>query len=424
MSTPAESKPESEPRLERADRRQMTWEAQDLDGLIPIDHRARLVWEYVEEQDLSLFHVSIKAVEGHSGRPAIDPAILLALWLYATLEGVGSARALDRLCGEHNAYRWLCGGVGVNYHTLADFRVRHTNKLDRLLTVGVAALLKEGLVELDRVAQDGMKVRASAGTGSFRTPKSLEECLVQAQAQVRKLRAEVDADPAASSRRQEAAKQRAARERRERVKKAIAAAKEVERARQKGEGRSKEEGRGSTTDSDARVMKMGDGGFRPALNAQLATDTKTQVIVGVDVTNRGSDFGELVPMADQLKSRYRVVPKEWLADGGYASHDNISEMAERGCRVYAPPSKSKKRNRYRARPGEDPVIGRWRRRMGSESGKRVYRGRAATAECVNALARMRGLRQFVVRGLEKARAVLLWFALAHNLMRGRALRTA
>ena len=411
--------------MERPERHQMAWEAVDLDSLIPLDHRARLVWEYVEELDLSLFLVAIKAVEGHSGRPATDPAVLAALWLYATLEGVGSARALERLCREHNAYRWLCGGVGVNYHTLADFRVRHTNKLEKLMTEGIAALMNEGLVDLQRVAQDGMKVRANAGAASFRTPEGLVECLEQAQEQVQQLKGELDEDPAASSRRQEAAKRRAVQERQAKVKRALKAAKKVDKARRRGHGFSQEEGRGSTTDPDARVMKMSDGGYRPAFNAQLATDTKTQVIVGVDVIQSGSDFGALLPMADQIEERLGVRPREWLADGGFVAHDAIREMARRGCRVYAPPTKGcKRRNPYRPRPGEEGAIARWRRRMGTASGQAKYRERAATAECVNALARMRGLRQFLVRGLEKAKAVLLWFALAHNLMRSRALRPA
>src|SRR6266540_1920479 len=156
------------PRVLRPNRQQLELRPADLEGLLPAEHRARVVWQFVEGLDLGPLYAQVQAVEGHAGRPAIDPAILMALWLYATLEGVGSARAVARLCEEHDAYRWICGGVAVNYHTLADFRVDPGEVLDELLSTSVAALMAEGLVDLQRVAHDGVKVRASAGAGSFR----------------------------------------------------------------------------------------------------------------------------------------------------------------------------------------------------------------------------------------------------------------
>src|SRR5712692_10732937 len=206
------------PRVQRPNREQLELRSVDLDGLLPPDHRARLVWEFVEGLDLAPLYAAILAVEGGAGRPAIDPAILTALWLYATLDGVGSARALDRLCEQHDAYRWIAGGVSVNYHTLADFRVAHGDILDALLTSSVATLLSEGLVSLTRVAQDGVRVRASAGAASFRGRERLHQCLDQAAAQVQALRQELDEDPAATSRRHAAARTRAATERHAHVK--------------------------------------------------------------------------------------------------------------------------------------------------------------------------------------------------------------
>ena len=137
---------------------------------------------------------------------------MMALWLWATVEGVGSARQLARLCEQHLAYRWLCGGVSMNYHTLSDFRVAHAAVLDRLLAGGVAALVAQGLVVLDVLAQDGLKVRAAAGAGSFLRRERLGKLAVAAKARVARLRAELEADPAAGDRRQRAAQQRAARE--------------------------------------------------------------------------------------------------------------------------------------------------------------------------------------------------------------------
>src|SRR5712691_3152744 len=181
--------------LPDANQTQLELRPVDLEALLAADHRARVVWEFVEGLELSPLYQAIKAVEGHAGRPAIDPAILMALWLYATLEGVGSARALARLCEEHDAYRWICGGVSVNYHTLADFRVQHPEVLDGLLTTSVAALLAEGVVELTRVAQDGVKIRASAGGASFRREERLVQCLAEATAQVAALREQLEGDP-------------------------------------------------------------------------------------------------------------------------------------------------------------------------------------------------------------------------------------
>jgi transposase len=414
-----------EPRVQRPNRTQVELRPVDLEGLLPADHRARIVWDFVEGLDLAPLYAAIRAVEGHAGRPPIDPAILMALWLYATVEGVGSARAVARLCEEHDAYRWLCGGVSVNYHTLADFRVQPVEELDRLLTTSVATLMAEGLVTVTRVAQDGVRVRANAGAASFRRRPRLEAFLAEAEAQVATLRQEVHDDPGATTRRQAAARQRAAEERRQRVAKALEQLPEIEAKKKATE---REQARASTTDPEARVMKMADGGFRPAFNGQFATDTAAQVIVGVDVTNIGSDRAQLAPMTEQLQGRYGQAPAEMLVDGGFVNHDDIIAVArpEVGCTVYAPVSapRDPTRDPYQPCPGDPAVIAQWRQRMGTEAAQTIYKERAATSECVNAIARNRGLQQFLVRGLAKVTAVLLWFALAHNVMRAVALRRA
>jgi transposase len=413
------------PRLRTADRHQIVFRAAPLDTLLPQDHPARIVWDSVEGLDLSPLYRPIKAVEGRPGRAPIDPKILLALWLYATVEGIGSARVLDCLCREHDAFRWIVGDVSVNYHTLADFRTAHVALLDDLLTKSVATLVAEGLVELNRVAQDGMRVRASAGAASFRRRPTLEEALTQAQEQVRTLRQEVQDDPAATHRRQEAARERAARERAERVGRALDRLPELEAKKKAGE---KDQARASTTDPEATVMKMADGGFRPAYNFQFATTTASQVIVGVEVETTGSDTGQMELMADQVQERYGTVPPEWLVDGGYAGHDQIDAMSppERGCTVYAPVPKPKdpQVDRHEPKPSDSAAVAAWRQRMATDQAKMIYKERAATAECVNALARGRGLVQLTVRGRLKALAVALWHALAHNILRGVALRAA
>jgi transposase len=417
--------PPGRPRLRTANRYQIVFRAAALDELIPPDHPARVVWDFVEGLDLSPLYDSIKSVAGNAGRPCIDPKILMALWLYATIDGVGSARQLDRLCQTHDAYRWLLGDVSINYHTLADFRTDHVELLDRLLTESVAALLTEGLVDLERVAQDGMRVRAGAGAASVRRRPTLEEALAEAEAQVQALRAELEQDPAAGDRRRQAARERAARERAERIRGALDRLPELE-AKKKPEDR--EKARCSTTDPDATVMKMGDGGFRPAYNVQFSTTTGSQIIVGVEVVTVGSDAGQMVPMVEQIAERYDERPREVLVDGGFAQHDQIDEVSgeEMGCTVYAPvpAPKDKAVDRYAAKPGDSPAVVAWRERMGSEEAKAIYKERAATAECVNAQARNRGMIQLRVRGRLKAKAIALWYALGHNLMRAISLRTA
>ncbi|MGH7393669.1 MAG: IS1182 family transposase [Candidatus Rokuibacteriota bacterium] len=395
----------------------------DLESLLAEDHPARAVWEFVESLDLSPLYAEIESVEGRAGRPATDPRIFVALWLYATVEGVGSARAIERLCDQHDAYRWICGGVSVNHHSLSDFRVGQVEWLDGVLTQSVAVLMDSGAVELQRVAQDGVRVRASAGASSFRRQTSLERCLAEAGEQVQRLRRELEEDPEATSRRQAAARRRAAEDRRQRVTRALAQMPEVA-AKKKQEQR--DQARVSSTDPEARVMKMADGGFRPAYNAQLAVDTQTQIVVGVEVSNQGSDQGQIVPMLDQLEQRYRRVPAQTLVDGGFAGLKQIETATERGTEVYAPVPKPKdpERDPHVALPTDSKAVADWRQRMGTAKAKQIYKLRGATVECVNAIARNRGLQQLRVRGLIKAKAVLLWYAIAHNLMRTLSLAAA
>jgi len=410
------------PRVRQAERMQVEWRPVALDALLPDDHRARAVWEYVEGLDLRPLYDRIRATEGQAGRPATDPKLLLALWVYATIDGVGSARALARLCEEHLAYQWLCGGVPMNYHTLADFRTAHVAVLDTLLTHSVATLMAAGLVTLTRVAQDGLRVRASAGAASFRRRATLERCQAEAEAQVHALRAELEADPAATSHRQRAAQERAARERATRVAQALAQLPALEAKKKPAD---QDQARVSTTDPDARVMKMADGGFRPAYNIQFATDTGAQAIVGVDVSNSGSDHGQLAPMVAQVEQRHQQPPDAMLVDGGFATLADIETVSPRTT-VYAPVPQPRDPARDPAVPLPDdtPAVAAWRQRMGTPEARAIYKERAATAECVNAQTRHRGLRQVLVRGLTKVRAIALWHALAHNLMRTLALRAA
>ena len=369
---------------------------------------------------LSIYYSSIKSVVDSPGRPATDPRVLLALWLYATVEGVGSARRLERLCGEHHGYKWLAGGVPINYHMLSDFRVERKEALERLLTEIIASMMAAGLVKLKGVAQDGVRVRASAGSSSFGRREKLGEYLRLAKEQVERLAEEGEQGASELSRREEAA-----RERRERVERALKNLEQVQAAKERQKkkpkrGKGVSEARASTTDPEARVMKMPDGGFRPAYNVQLATDVESRVIVGVGVSNRGSDQGEALGMEEQVCERAGKHPERYLMDNGFINLKQIGEMERSGVEVYAPskPSRGERPPKVKDRT----EVARWRARMATEEGKRVYRDRCSTAEWVNAQLRERhGMRQFSVRGLARVTAVTLLLVITHNLLRWMAL---
>jgi transposase len=393
-----------------------------LDQWLDAEHRVRTVWQYVESLDLSELYASIKAVEGHVGRDAIDPRILFALWLFGTLEGESSARRLAELTTRDIAYLWICGGVSVNHHGLSDFRAAHGELLERILTDSIAVLIFEGLVTLKTVAQDGMRVRASAGAGSFRRASSLEEAQRQAAAHLDEVRRQNDQDGDGGDRRRRAARERAAREKHERIERARVEMKDLQGRYAKRSGTPRSEPRASTTDPEARRMKMADGGTRPALNVQFVSDGDAQLVLTVDVTSQGSDAGLMHPRYDDLCARYGVVPQNYLVDGGFSKKEDVIHLEREGTKVHAPLYAEEKQlaagaDPYAARPNEGPEMTAYRQRMGTPEGKAVYQRRAAIAEFPHADCRNRGLLQFRVRGRVKAKAQALWHALAFNFLR-------
>ncbi len=413
-------------RLRVPERSQISMQVAALDDLIPEDHPVRSVWAFVEGLDLSALHEAIKAREGQPGHPPAAPELMLALWLWATVDGVGSARQLDRLCRDHLVYRWLCGGVSMNYHSLSNFRLAHMAVLERLLAQGVASMVEAGLVSLDTLAQDGLRVRGGAGASSFRRHARLDDLLTAAQARVERLRAEVERDPAAGDRRQRAAKERGAREREARIAAAQKRMKELEAERERREKTNKKqvakqkEPRASTTDADARVMKMADGGWRPAYNMQIISTPEHQVIVAVDIDTSGSDRGLAQPGIEMVRAE-GYEPSNYLVDGGFTKNDDIEWAHAKDIKLWCPAGQTKHGTDCYAPKKDDSIgVADWRERMQSEEGKAFYRLRAEH-ECINAHARRMGLRQLTLRGKIKARIHLLWFAVAHNMMRFLAL---
>ena len=415
------------PRMREPVRDQIELRATDIDSLIGSDHPARVIWGYVERLDLGELEDAIRAREGTAGGPAISPRLLLALWLYATSEGVGSARALSRLIEHHDAYRWLAGGISVNYHTLSDFRVGHGGLLDRLLAENVAALCAARVIDVSALAQDGVRVRASAGAASFRRRDRLEEQLAAARDLVGRLKREVDEGSDASNQRMRAAKERAARERAERIAAALSTLGEVEAQREERKrknGKKPKEPRASTTDPQARVMKMADGGFRPAWNVQVVSTAGEQIVIDVAPLATGSDRGLMRPSLEAVRERLNRLPQRHLVDGGFTAAADIEWAHEEGIEVYCPPTQSKHgTDPYLPRRDDGPGVLAWRSRMASPEGQAIYRERSI-CECIHARWRNWNLVRLNVRGAIKVKAVMLWHALANNILQGHRLATA
>lgn len=425
---------QGKPRLNRPHRGQIEWRPVNLDSLLPEDHEARLVWAWVQGMDLSPLYAPILAVEGEAGRNANDPAIYMALWLYATLQGVGSARQLDKLCQEHLAYMWICGGMSVNYHSLADFRVDHGDFLDQLLIQSMAVLRQEGLVSLEQVVIDGKKLRASAGSSSFHRQETLDKHLEQARQQVETLRQELAENPNQGTKRQQKARERAARERVERLEAAREQLATIqqhaqETGRAKRDQKSGKEYRASETDPEARVMRMANGGFNPAHNAQFCTTLDNDLIVGVQVSQQGNDTGLASPMLDQVARDHGERPQLAVADTSYFGVDEVVAVSQAGqCTPYfAIPWKGRgqerpENNRYTPKESDPPAVAACRQRMATPQAKELLTKRQAVAERVFAVLDQFNLARVRVRGTQKVRTVLLWFALVHNWIRTRLLR--
>jgi len=405
-------------------------EAVDLDALIGEAHAARLIWAYVERLDFTDFEARVRSREGLPGMPQTSPRLLLGLWLYATSDGVGSAREVERLCAYDPAYRWLCGGVTVNHHALSDFRSAQDVRIEMLLTSHVASLSAAGLIDLDEIAQDGVKVRAPAGAASFRRRKTIESELAKAKALLARLAKDEDDDPGSSSRRRKARQASAARDRLARVEQALAALGEAEALRAKREKTNKaetvrqKEPRASTSDAQARVMKMPDGGFRPAYNVQFASLPGNGIVIGVQVTTVGSDRGLAEPMAQNIAATFGHRPARHLLDGGYQAAPDIEAAHAAGTLIYSPPLRSKSgKDPHLPRPDDGPGVAAWRQRMATPEALAIYKRRS---RCELVHARLRNLRldRLFVRGRAKVETWMIGFALAMNILTEARLRTA
>jgi len=421
-------------RLRRPERNQMEMRVQCPDDLVAADHTVRMVAAVVERLDISKFSEPIRAREGMVGRDATDPGLLISLWLYACIRGIGSARELARRCEESKPFLWLCGGVSVNHRLLSEFRTDHEEALDKLFTQVIASLVERGVVKVSRISQDGVRVRVGAGAASFRREERLQKLLEECRQHIEDLRKQLEAPVAVEKvkAQQVAAQKRRAEDKQKRVEQAIAQLPELKKKQEKaakraGKGKCGDKIRAkqprvSTTDPQARVMKMANGGFNPAVNVQLATDTESRAIVGVEVSNEGYDAAGLSePMRQQVEQRTGGKVEQHLMDGGYLREKDIEQAHQQGVELFVPPKPAtNKANRGRElepKPGDSEAVLDWKKRMASEEGKQIYKQRGSTSEPVNGELRTnRGLTQILVRGLDKNKCVVLWCALAYNLV--------
>lgn len=421
-------------RLRQPQRNQLEMRVQCPDDLVAADHPVRMVAAVVERLDISRFSEPIRAREGTVGRDATDPGLLISLWLYACMRGIGSARELARRCEESTPFLWLCGGVSVNHRLLSDFRTDHGEAVNELLTQVIASLVEQGVIQVSRISQDGVRVRVGAGAASFRREERLQKLLEECREHVGELQRQMDAPESLEKVKTKplAAQKRRVEEKQKRLEQAIAQLPELkkkqeEAAQRAGQGNYGDKVRArqlrvSTTDPEARVMKMANGGFNPAVNVQLAVDTQSRAIIGVEVSNQGYDAaGGTEPMRQQVEQRTGGKVEQHLVDGGYLRMQDIEEAESGGVELFVPPrparNKSNRDRELEPKPGDSEAILAWKERMASESGKEIYKQRAATSETVNAdLRTHRGLSQILLRGLDKSKCVVLWCALAYNLM--------
>lgn len=417
-------------RLRSVSRNQIEFKVESIDDLIPQNHRAREVWNYVCELDFSFLCEDVRVTDGGKGPGTLDPKIAMTLWLFAILNGIVSAREIDRLCKEHHAYIWICGGVSVNYHSLSDFRTQDVTKFTKMLHESIAIMWKTGIFDPDEIAQDGTRVKANAGASSLKREQSLEEHLRMAEVEMARLEKELKSNPLAYSLRQKAAKERAARERKERIEQALLEMATYKQNRaeagKKNNNRLSEEDkkklRISTTDPECRKMKMGIGGFRPAFNVQFATTVKHKIIVGVEVVNT-QDPGTLVPMMAQVKENLTAagcpMPTKWLADSAYANKADVNFGSESfpDVTLYAPPLKNQHTDKFSERKDDSLAMKELRKRMSTEEGEAIYSERSSTAEFANAVVKNRGMGEFLTRGLSKATNMALIYAVMNNMLR-------
>jgi len=313
----------------------------DVETLVGEEHPARLFWGFLERVDLSEFAAGVRSREGTAGRPGTDPRLLIAIWLYAYSRGIGSAREVSRQMEWEPGFRWLAALEVINHHTLSDFRVAHQAALERLFGEVLGLFEHEGWIRLERVMQDGTKIRAQCGASSFRGRESLERHLERAREHVRRVSASSEEEP-----RRQRARERGAREREERIEQALEQWRRLKETKQ--QDKKSYQPKVSLTEPEARIMKTSEGGLVPCYNVQVSTDAGHGLIVDTAVTTEVNDHHQLVGAMDRVEARFRRRPGQVVADGDYTTNRSVVAMAQRGIDFYGSWSRAAGRGGWRS----------------------------------------------------------------------------
>lgn len=417
-------------KLKTSCRNQYEFQSFCLDDLIPDDHKARNVWDFVTNMDLSACFSEIMSTHGGSGRSSTDPKIILTLWIYTIMDGNCSARKLEELCQNHNVYKWICGGVSVNRTTLAEFRSTNPRKFDQLLTKCLAVMIKSDLITDSDFSQDGTRVKANAGLSSYRREDTLNELEAKLTRYIENLKKEEKSTPDAYEKRKVAQKERFASEKKKRVLAALANLQQArcekiingKRSHNQVTETDLKEVRASTTDPEVRKMRMGDSGYRLAYNVQFATGLNSRVIYGVDVVNT-LDPGTAPRLMAQVEERLRSINlgkiKNWIADAAYSAKRDIITVAGLfpDCFYYAPPKPQKGIDPKKHLARDCQYLKKWRDSIGTDQTKEIYKKRCSTAEFSNMHVKNAALKAFSVRGFVKVKGMALLHAIAMNISR-------
>lgn len=411
-------------------RNQYEFRTASLDELLPQEHKARDVWDFVESMDTSICLEYINTFKLQGGRPAIDPKILLSLWIYTILDGNTSARKLEELCSSHEAYKWICGGVSVNRTDLAEFRSQKPAKFDELLTSCLAVMVKANLINDSDFSQDGTRIKANAGFNSYHRKNSLEKIKKNIEQHIKELQAEQKKDPDIYEKRKNDRKQKTAIEKKKRVQEALqnlesAKCEKIINGKRNYNTPTEEEllnTRSSITDPECRKMKMGDGGYRLAYNVQFATALDSRVIYGVSVGHTLDPKTAPILMTqvqERLKKLNLRSISNWIADAAYSSINDIETvfLLFPECRYFAPASPRTGIDPKKIKKTDSEAVKKWRSMIGDAEVEELYKKRCSTAEFTNAQIKNNMPNGFCVRGQRKAKASAILHAIAQNMSR-------
>jgi transposase len=402
-------------------RRNMTsLEVVDWSGLVNAHHLARRIIKVLDQLDLTELYGKIISKTTHQGRPAIDPKIMLAVWIYAYMQGISSSRVVADYCKWEPGFRWILGyDLRVQYVALSDFRKNLGQDLEHMLTRVVTLMVASGVVDLDEVILDGTKVKASAGSRSFRTEKELQDLQDQVSEKIKNLDSE-----------EHKQKQRAALEKKKaRIEKGLTQIPEIQKAcietaKKQKKGTEAKEAKASSTDPDARKMHFSDGSIKPGYNPQIMTTSKSGIIVDVKTTQERNDSNLMSPMLDSFKSRYGRYPKRFLADSHYPVKKDVEEALRSKIDVYCPAPKERKNSKEeskkrlaRKRAKESQELKDWRAKMETEEAKVVRKRRGQTEKVHGWMKSKMPFCQLKLRGLIGAQTEILLFAIGYNLKR-------